>query len=322
MTRLTRRTLLQAGGAAAALGLMPRELMAQNAFPSADITVIVPYNAGGMSDNISRIVGERLTAMTGKNVLNEYKPGAGGALGANYYLGTKPDGHTILQSTNSFYGIIPNVTKVDYDPQKDFVPLCVIGFAPMVIAANPSLGVKSLAELVKAVKEDGKEVAYGSSGKGTVGHLCGEWLAAHTGIKMLHVPYKGATEALQACLGNEVQIFFGPESLEPIKAGSLNGLGVIGDAKAIAMPELQTTAEFGISGWAPRSWHTVTLLASVPEDIRQKWFEMLDTILAESAVIERIKMLGLYPERRSLADVRKLADEDFTQFGEMLRQFG
>jgi len=322
MTRLTRRTVLQAGGAAAALGLMPRELMAQTAFPSGDITVIIPYNAGGMSDNLSRIIGERLVAMTGKNVLNEYKPGAGGALGANYYLGTKPDGQTILQSTNSFYGIIPNVTKVDYDPQKDFVPLCVIGFAPMVIGANPSLGVSSLEELVKAVKEGGKEVAYGSSGKGTVGHLCGEWLASHTGIKMLHVPYKGATEALQACLGNEVQIFFGPEALAPIKAGALKGIGVIGDAKAIAMPELQTTAEFGISGWAPRSWHTVTLLASVPEDIRQKWFEMLDTILGEPEVIEKIKMLGLYPERRSLADVRKLADEDFTQFGEMLRQFG
>jgi len=321
MTTLNRRSLMQGAAAAAALGLLPRQALAQGAFPSKDITCIVPYNAGGMSDNLSRIIGERLTAMTGKTIINEYKAGAGGALGANYFLGTPPDGHTFLQSTNSFYGIIPNVTKVDYDPQTDFVPMCVLGFAPMVIAANPSIGAKSIAELVKAVKEGGKQVAYGSSGKGTVGHLCGEWLAANTGIEMLHVPYKGATEALQACLSDEVQIFFGPESLAPIKANSLVGLGVVGEAKAVAMPELQTTAEFGISGWAPRSWHTVTLLAAVPEDIRQTWFEMLDTILAEPTVIERIEALGLYPDRRPLAAVRELANEDFIQFGEMLKKF-
>jgi len=322
MTRLTRRSVLQAGGAAVAASFLPGRSLAEDAFPTGDITVIVPYNAGGMSDNLSRIIGERLVAMTGKNVLNEYKPGAGGALGANYYLGTKPDGHTILQSTNSFYSIIPIVTKVDYDPKTDFVPLCLLGIAPMVIAANPSTGAKSLAELIKAVKEDGKQISYGSSGKGTVGHLCGEWLAAKTGIEMLHVPYKGATEALQACLADEVQIFFGPESVESIRAGSLNGIGILGDAKSVAMPELQTTAEFGIEGWAPRSWHTVSILATVPEEIRQKWSEMLDTILAEPEVIEKIKLLGLYPDRLSLEEVRKMTEEDYTEFSEMLRQFG
>lgn len=322
MNDMTRRAMLRAGAAAAALSMLPRQVLAQADFPSKDITYIVPYNAGGMSDNLSRIIGERLNALTGQNIINEYKPGAGGALGANFYKGTRPDGYTILQSTNSFYGIIPQVNKVDYDPHKDFVPLCVIGFAPMVIGANPSVGAKSIAELIKAVKEDGKQLSFGTAGKGTVGHLCGEWFATSAGIELLHVPYKGATEALQACLANEVQLFFGPEVIEPIKAGSLDAIGVIGDARAIALPELQTTSEFGITGWAPRSWHTVTLLATVPEDIRAKWVEMLDGILATPEVIDKIKMLGLYPQRLTPEEVRTLADDDFIQFGEMLKKFG
>ena len=321
-TTLTRRTLLAAGSAAAGLGLLPRLAQAAGDFPSREITYIIPYNAGGMSDNISRIIGERLTAITGQTVINEYKAGAGGALGGNFFMGTKPDGYTVLQSTNSFYSVIPLSSKVDFDPNTDFVPLCVFGFAPMVIAANPSTGATSLAELVEVAKSRGEPLAYGTAGKGTVGNLCGRWLANRTGIELLHVPYKGATEALQACLSDEVQLFFGPESIEPIKAGSLNGIAVIGDNRAVLLPDLPTTAEAGVTGWAPRSWHTLTLLSTVPEDIRATWWSLLDGILSEPEVQERIRTLGLYPARYSLEQVRELANEDYQQIGEMLRSIG
>jgi tripartite-type tricarboxylate transporter receptor subunit TctC len=105
-----------------------------------------------MSDNISRLLGEKLTALTGQQVINDYKPGAGGAIGANYFMGTPADGYTLLQSTNSFYGIIPLVTKVQYKPLTDLVPLVLIGDAPMVIAVNPSVPATTLTELIAYAK--------------------------------------------------------------------------------------------------------------------------------------------------------------------------
>lgn len=318
----TRRSMLRIAAAGAAVAVLPRTLWAESDYPNRQINYLIPYKAGGMSDSISRIVGEKLTQITGQNVVNDYKPGAGGMIAANYYAGVEPDGYTIMQSTNSFYSLIPQVNKVTYDPAVDFTPLVLAGDAPMVIATSPQTGVKSLADLVSYAKEKPEGLAYGTAGKGTVGHLCGVWLQNAAGIKLLHIPYEGGTAALQACLSGETQIFFGPEAAEPILAGQLVGLGVMGAQRWDKLPEIQTTVEAGFEGWAPRSWHTVTILSAVPDPIKEKLAAMLGEILADPSVEERIRGMGLIPGKLTMAELRQRATDDFNQFGGLLKSAG
>ena len=319
--QITRRSLLVAGTAAAGMALLGRQAFADK-YPSKQIDYIIPYNAGGMSDNISRLIGEKITAATGQAVINDYKPGAGGAIGANYYIRTPADGYTLLQSTNSFYAIIPFVTKVEYDPAKDLTPLVLIGDAPMVIAVNPSVPANTLPELIAYAKANPGAVSFGTAGKGTVGHLSGEWLQKRAGIELLHIPYNGTPAALQAALSNEAQIVFGPESAEHIAAGTLKGIAVLGDKRWAKLPDLPTTAEAGIDGWAPRSWHTVSIQGSAPDDIKQQLNKLINGILQQPEVHDRIIGFGLIPGIETLDEVRKRASDDNQQFGQLIKDAG
>lgn len=319
---LSRRDLLAGAaglGLAAAGGLPARA----QGFPDRDVAYIIPYSPGGMSDNISRIVADKVGGKSGRKMLNEYKAGAGGAIGANFYMTQKPDGYAILQSTNSFFAVIPQVTKVEFDPKKDLTPLVLVGDAPMAIAANPGLGVKTLQELIAKAKAAPGKIAYGTAGRGTVGHLCGIWLAKRAGIDLLHIPYNGAGEALQSALSGETQLFFGPEAAEHILAGKLTGLGVMGSQRWTSrLPEVPTTVEGGIPGWAPRSWHTVTIHSAAPAAMKENWARLLNEILAQPDVKDRLVKFGLIPGIETLEGMRKRADDDFAEFGTLLQEAG
>lgn len=319
---LSRRDVL---AGAAGLGLaatVGRPAHAQS-FPDKDVSYIIPYSPGGMSDNISRILADRVAAKSGKKMLNDYKAGAGGAIGANFYMTQKPDGYTILQSTNSFFAVIPQVTKVEFDPKKDLTPLVLVGDAPMAIACNPDLGVKTLQELIAKAKAAPGKIAYGTAGRGTVGHLCGIWLAKRAGLNLLHIPYNGAGEALQSTLSGETQLFFGPEAAEHVLAGKLVGLGVMGNQRwTSTLPNVPSTVEAGIPGWAPRSWHTVTIHSAAPDAMKQNWAKLLNEILATPDVADRLVKFGLIPGTETLEGMRKRADDDFAEFGTLLQEAG
>lgn len=318
----TRRSVLKGAAALAAGTALPGIALAQEDYPSKQITYLIPYSPGGMSDNISRIVGERLTKLSGQNVVNDYKPGAGGTIAANYYSGVEPDGYTILQSTNSFFSLIPQVHNVTYDSKTDFTPMVLVGDAPMVMAVHPSTGFATLAEVVDYAKANPGALAFGTAGVGTVGHLCGVWLQRVTGIELLHIPYNGGGEALQACLSQESQIFFGPEAAEPILAGQLTGITTLGAQRWDRLPDVPSSVEAGIEGWAPRSWHTVTILSATPEDRQVRMTDMLNEILAEPEMVDRIKTLGLIPGIETREQMRQRANDDYEQFGELLRAAG
>jgi len=318
----TRRRLLQGAGGMALATAFGAPARAQS-FPDRDVAYVVPYSPGGMSDNISRILADRVAAKSGKKMLNDYKAGAGGAIGANFYMTQKPDGYTLLQSTNSFFAVIPQVTKVEFDPKTDLTPLVLVGDAPMAIACNPKLGVKTLQELIAKAKAEPGKIAYATAGRGTVGHLCGIWLTKRGGIDMLHIPYNGAGEALQAALSGEAQVFFGPEAAEHILAGKLVGLGVMGSQRwSATLPDVPTTVEAGIAGWAPRSWHTVTIHSKAPDAMKENWARLLNEILAAPDVKDRLVKFGLIPGTETLAGMRKRADDDYAEFGVLLQEAG
>ncbi len=319
---LSRRTFLATTGSFGAVVLSGMGLSFASGYPERDVTYIIPYSPGGMSDNISRLLADKLSAKTGRKFLNEYKAGAGGAIGANYYMAQKPDGYTILQSTNSFYGVIPNVTKVEYNPKTDLTPLVLVGDAPMVIACNPGVPAKTLKELIAYAKANPGKLAYGTAGRGTVGHLCGIWLANRAGIDLLHIPYNGAGEALQAAVSGETQLFFGPEAAEQILGNKLTGLGVMGAKRWDGLPMLPSTVEAGIPGWAPRSWHTVSIHTKAPDDVKRSLATWLNEALALPDVKERLVRFGLIPGIEDMAAMRKRADDDNSEFLVLLTEAG
>jgi tripartite-type tricarboxylate transporter receptor subunit TctC len=317
---LSRRAVLSgAAGLVATAGLSEKGF-AQD-YPTRDITCVIGYAPGGMSDNISRILGEKLAKATGKSVINDYRSGAGGAIAANYYLAAKPDGHTLLVSTNGFYAVIPRVTKVEYDPKVDFTPLIALE-APMLVAIHPSVPARTLQEFVKYAKEKPGKIAFGSAGRGSIGHMCGEWLSRKVGIQLLHIPYNGTPQAMQASAGNEVQLVFGPETLELIGAKKLVGIAALAAKRWDKAADIPTIAECGITGWTPRSWHTITALTKTPDAVKVRLNKLLNEFLQMPDVQQRIANIGLVPAIEDLATIRKRADDDIAEYGKVIAEAG
>jgi tripartite-type tricarboxylate transporter receptor subunit TctC len=320
MTRLiSRRVFLSI---VAALAMFLPTLSLADDYPSKDITYVIPYAPGGMSDNAARIIGDKISQITGKKVINDYRPGAGGAIAANHYIGTKPDGYTIMQTMNSFYSTLPLMTKVEYDPKTDITPVAFIGDSPMVIAVSPSVPAKTLQELINYAKANPGKISYGTAGRGSVGHLCGEWLARKAGIELLHIPYNGTPQAMQASLSNEVQLVFGPESAELILSGKMNGLGVMGSQRWGKLPDLPSTVEAGIPGWAPRSWIGVSVLAKAPENVKTTLNKMINDILQMPDVKKRLSDIGLILSVEDIATTKKRADDDYAEYSKLFAEAG
>jgi tripartite-type tricarboxylate transporter receptor subunit TctC len=317
---LSRRAVLSGTAGLFATTVLP-EVGRSEEFPSRDFSCVIGYAPGGMSDNIARILGEKLAKATGKSVINDYRAGAGGAIAANYYLGTKPDGHTLLVSTNGFYAVIPRVTKVEYDPKADFTPLITLE-APMLMAIHPSVPARTFQDFVKFAKDKPGKIAYGSAGRGSVGHMCGEWLSRRVGVQLLHIPYNGTPQAMQASAANEVQLVFGPETLELIGAKKLVGIAALAAKRWDKAAEIPTIAECGINGWTPRSWHTITALTKTPEAIKVRLNKQFNEFLQLSDVQQRIGNIGLVPAIEDLATIRKRADDDIAEYGKVITEAG
>jgi tripartite-type tricarboxylate transporter receptor subunit TctC len=318
---IDRRTFVAGAGGLLAASQLPSFARADD-FPAKDFSFVVPYAPGGMSDTLARLLGDKFFQLTNKHVVNDYRVGAGGAIAANYYRGVKPDGYTALVATNSFFAVIPAVMKVEYDPKTDFTPLMALDSA-MVAAVHPSLPVKTMQEFIAYAKANPNKVAYASAGKGGVGHMCGEWLARKAGIQLVHIPYNGAPQAMQATISNETQLVFGPEAYEFIVSKKLTGLALLTNQKRwFKLPDLPTSAECGLAGWAPRSWHTFIVLSKTPDAVKTRMFEIVGKILQMPDIKEKIATVGLMPADEDLATLRKRADSDIAEYGVLIKETG
>ena len=252
---VTRRTFL--GGATALAGAAALSGLAfAETYPSKPISYIVPYNPGGASDVIARLIAEKITAKTGQQVVIDYKTGAGGAIGANYFFRQPPDGYTLMAGTTSFFTTIPRSQPIEYDPDKDLIPVAMTGESYLPLAVHPSVPATTAAELFAYAKANPGKLTFASSGIGTGGHLVYEYLQMRLGIEMIHVPYKGASEALNALAAGEVDIGVDTGSTEFILDGRLRGLAVLNKKRWDRLPDVPTIEEAGLPDWPIRSWHT------------------------------------------------------------------
>jgi tripartite-type tricarboxylate transporter receptor subunit TctC len=251
---------------AAGAALLPGAAFAEG-YPDKPVRIINPFPPGSPVDAVGRLMAQRLGTVWKEPVVVESKSGAGGTVGAAFVAAASADGATLLVTTQSPITVAPLIYKsLSYDPARDFTPVWGIASSGLVIVVNPALQVRTLAELVQYAKAHPREVAYASSGAGTVQHLAGELFIAKTGVPLLHVPYRGGAPAATDLIGGQVQVMFDSLSnqLANIRAGRVRALAVMRPTRASALPEVPTTAEAGAPGVQMRGWIGVLAPRAMP----------------------------------------------------------
>ena len=312
---------------AAAAALAASTVLAQGAaWPSRPITLVVPYAAGGGHDAMARIVAERLTARLGQTVLVENKPGANGMLGAEHVTRAAADGSTFLFASPAEIVISPTAYKsMRYDPFRDLAPVTLAGMTPLVVVANPTVGVKSIPELVALAKAQPGKLSFGTAGNASSQHLAGVLLNNMAGIDLQHVPYKGAGPATNDVLGG--QIPFAIVGMAPvighIRAGKLVPLAVTQRGRAASAPELPTVAESaGLQGFEATHWMGVLAPARTPADIVQKMQSEIAAVLTTPEMKTRLLGMGIEPVANTPAEFRDFLAADRERFARMYKLTG
>jgi tripartite-type tricarboxylate transporter receptor subunit TctC len=316
---LMRPVLLAAALLAPALGWA-------QAYPSRSITLLVPYSPGGGHDAMARMVAERLAAKTGQTVLVDNKPGANGMLGAELATRAAPDGYTLLFASPAEIVISPTVYKsMRYDPAKDLVPVTLAGMTPLVVVANPAVGVRTIPELIAAVRAQPGKFSFGTAGNASSQHLAGALLNNMAGIDMQHVPYKGAGPATNDVVAGQIPVAI--VGMAPvmghIKAGKLVPLAVTLGERPAWLPHIPTVAESpGLKGFEATHWMGVFAPAGTPPDIVQKAQSEFSAVLNAPEMRARLINAGIEPVGNTPAEFRTFLAADKQRFARMFALTG
>jgi tripartite-type tricarboxylate transporter receptor subunit TctC len=243
---------------------------ADPAWPTKPVKVVVPFSAGGGTDLLGRLIAERLQTVFGQPFVVDNRPGAGGNIGTDHVAKQAPDGYTLLVTTNTHAMNAAFYKRLPYDPVKDFAPVSLVATSPLVMAVNATLPVKTLNEFISLAKSKPGELSYGTTGNGTPQQLAPSMLEAATGIRMIHVPYKGAAPVVTALLGNEVTTAVGAVNsiLPHVRTGKLRLLAVADESRSKLLPDVPTIAEaIPLPRFSVELWYAVFAPAGTPRYI-------------------------------------------------------
>ncbi len=270
---------------------------AQSTYPTKPIRLINPFPPGGGATIIGRQIAQELTERLGQSVVFDNRGGAGGIIGMEIAARAAPDGYTLTMATASTVTINPLLSKVPFDPIKDFAPVSHVSNVPLLLVVHPSVAAKSTKEFIALLKAQPGKLNFASSGKGTISHLAGELFKFNTGVTMVHVPYRGGGPALVDVLGGQVQINFANilSSLPHVKGGRLRGLAVTSAKRSSAIPELPTIAESGLTGYEVVQWNGVLAPARVPAAIVARLNSEIERMLALPEMKSRLTADGADP---------------------------
>jgi tripartite-type tricarboxylate transporter receptor subunit TctC len=239
-------------------------------YPTHPVTIVVAFTPGGPSDVLSRIVGKRLQEIMHQPFIIENRPGAGGNIAAEQVARADADGYTLLMGNNSILATNAALyKKLNYDPEKDFIPISLIGTQANILVVNPSVPAHSMAELIALAKASPGKLNFASSGHGAAAHLAGELFKTEAGINIVHVAYKGAAPALQDVVAGHVQMMFATAAsvIGLIKNGRVRALAVTTPKRTALLPDLPTVDELGLKGFDATTWHGLVAPAGTPKPI-------------------------------------------------------
>ncbi|PIF93371.1 tripartite-type tricarboxylate transporter receptor subunit TctC [Acidovorax sp. 62] len=298
----TRRAFIRRGTGLAAGAVLSPASWAQSAWPSKPIRIVVPYTAGGFTDQMARLLQVGLQQRLGQPVVVDNKPGANSIIGVDAVAKAAPDGHTFAVVIAAYAANTTLYPKLPYDPRKDLVGVSLMGVSPLVAAVAANAPFKTTAELVAYARANPGKLSFASSGSGSAAHLTSELMRLVTKTDMVHVPYKGAAPALTDLLGGQIPLFLDPPPnlIQPAKAGRIRLIGVASDKRLPALPDVPTFAEQGYPDLVGSTWAAMLAPAGVPREIVQRMSEEVARIIRSPAVTQRLETeMGTFAEGSS-----------------------
>jgi tripartite-type tricarboxylate transporter receptor subunit TctC len=317
--KLSRRSLLHLAAGTAASPVFSRIARAQT-YPARPVRLIVGFPAGGASDIVARLMGQRLSERLGQPFIIENRPGVSTNIATEAVVKATPDGHTLLLATVSAAINVTLYENLNFNFIRDIAPVASIIRVPDVMEANTSVPVKTVPEFIAYAKANPGKINMASAGNGTTTHLAGELLNAMTGISMLHVPYRGSAPALTDLLGGQVQVMFDnlPSSIEYIRAGRLKALAVTTATRSTALPDIPTVGDF-LPGYEASNWLGVGAPKGTPAEIIDKLNKQINAALADPRMQARLADQGGTVLAGSPADFEKLIADETEKWGKVVR---
>ncbi|MFN7752911.1 MAG: tripartite tricarboxylate transporter substrate binding protein [Pseudomonadota bacterium] len=299
-------------------------VLAQPAWPAKPVRLVLPFPPGGGTDILGRTIGQRLSDALGQPVLTDNRPGAGGNLGAEIVARSAPDGYTFVLVAPGLV-ISPSLyPKLGFDPFRDFTPVSLVAVIPNLLVVHPSVPVHSVKELVAYARANPGRINYGSGGVGTSNHLGTELIAVRNGLKLVHVPYKGAATAMMDTVAGNLQLItIGTgAALAQIRAGKLRALATLTPGRVANAPEIPTIAEAGFPGMEVLTWYAILGPAKTPGSIVSRLNHELSRIMFEPDVRERLSTIGAEPMKSSPAELTAFMRTEFQRWAEVVKAAG
>jgi tripartite-type tricarboxylate transporter receptor subunit TctC len=281
-------------------------------WPQKPVTVIVPFAAGGNTDGIARMTGQRLGEAFGKAFVIENRPGAAGAIAAEAAAKSQPDGYTLFVAALPVFAVVPAINTVHFDPQKDFAPISNIATNPFVLVVNKELPIKTLKDFVEYVGQHRDQLSYGSAGVGSLNHLSMALFLKQAGLAMTHVPYKGNSPALSDIVAGHIPAMFSnlSDALPQAKGGTIRMLAVSGETRSALAPEIPTVAESGYPNFKVLTWNGLMAPAGTPPEIIEKIANEIATAVKDPKFKEQLIEYGVDPLGNSPAEYKAMLAKD------------
>jgi len=299
--------------------------LAQTAYPTKTIRIIVPYTPAGTTDILARAMSQKFTEAWSQPIIVDNRPGANGNIGTEVAAKAPPDGYTLLMATAGTHGTNPGLyPKLPFDAVKDFAPISLAAVVPNIVVVANSVPAKNLKDLIAYVKANPGKLSHGSPGQGSTGHLSTELLKTMTGAVMTHVPYKGSAPALQDLVGGQLQVVIDniPPYLPQVKAGKIRALAVTSAKRSPAAPELPTVEEAGVKGYEASSWFGLMAPAGTPADIVAKIAAESQRMLQTPDMRERLLALGAQPVGNTPDEFAKFVRDEIAKWGAVIKNAG
>ena len=299
--------------------------LAQN-YPARPIRVLIPFPAGSAADIIARAMEPQLRERLGQSLVIDNRGGAGGNIAAEMTAKSAPDGYTIMMATIGTHAINHSLySRLAFHPIRDFTPVSLVGESPNALVTTPRVQANSIQDLIALAKSKPGQLNYGSSGSGTTVHLSGELFSVMTGIKMVHIPYKGATEALTGLLAGQTDLMFASlsSSIPLIRGGKLRAYGVTGAQRSPSIPELPTVAEAGnLPGFAATAWFGIVAPAGMPKAAVETLSKATLATLNTQEVKDRLFNSGVEVRQSTPEEFARLIESEMQKWAKVVKASG
>jgi tripartite-type tricarboxylate transporter receptor subunit TctC len=324
MSRIVRRGRSLAVVLFFATGSGHHHLAQAESYPSRPVTIVVPFAAGGNTDNIARLLAQRFGEKFGQQFVVEDRPGAAGALAAEFVARAPVDGYTLFMSAVPQIAVVPAMHKTRYDPVKDFMPISVIGTNPFVLAVNKDVPVKTIAELVAYVRARPAKLSYASGGVGSLNHLSMALFLKRAGLEMVHVSYKGNAPAIADVVAGHVPVILSTlsDALPQAAAGTIRLIAVSSERRAPQIPDVPTIAESGFPGFSTLTWNGLLAPAGTPAEIIETLAKQTAEAARDAKFAERLAGLGIDPLGNRPAEFAAMIAADIALWNEAVKITG